>query len=44
MDNYMDLDLETPFQPLSPVKVENFKGRVDIIKKNPKVHEQITQM
>lgn len=29
----MDLDLETPFQPLSPVKVENFKGRVDIIKK-----------
>jgi len=33
MGNYIDLDLETPFQPLSPVKPDNFKGRIDIIKK-----------
>lgn len=33
MDNLINLELESPFQPSSPVKPEFFKGREEIIKK-----------
>jgi len=33
MDDYIFDELETPFQPESPVKPENFKGRTEIIRK-----------
>ena len=33
MSGYVDLELESPFQPSSPVKPEFFKGRREIIKK-----------
>lgn len=33
MLNYIDLELENPFQPSNPVKPELFKGRQEIIKK-----------
>lgn len=33
MDNLINLELESPFQPYTPVKPEFFKGREEIIKK-----------
>ena len=33
MGDYIDLELESPFQPSNPVKPELFKGRQEIIKK-----------